>query len=135
MGVQEISDHDWHNSSINSRVYWIVRARPYSLFLRLVPNAFDLAVFRPSLTKLFPRLSFRLLVSLYTSTLSFILIYRSPSLIFSRRRELEIVTQLFANFTQSHHCNFFLQVISRGEGEDYWKEFCEGKISKRLILD
>lgn len=44
MGVQEISDHDWHNSSINSRVYWIVRARPYSLFLRLVPTLFDLAV-------------------------------------------------------------------------------------------
>lgn len=41
---REISDHDWHNSSINSRVYWIVRARPYSLFLRLVPTLFDLAV-------------------------------------------------------------------------------------------
>lgn len=40
MGVQEISGHDWHNSSINSHVYWIALAPSPLSSSRFFPRLF-----------------------------------------------------------------------------------------------
>lgn len=60
MGVQEISGHDWHNSSINSHVYWIA----------LAPTPLSLSRFFPSLCPL--------LSCSFSPTLSFFLSLLSP---------------------------------------------------------
>lgn len=77
MGVQEISGHDWHNSSINSHVYWIVlwlfllsfrHLAPYTwLFVHHFPILFVSLSVSPSLRFFLSSENLFLFLSIFSS--------------------------------------------------------------------